>query len=384
MAAVSEAADVDARAAAQREHDEGNSAVGRRDWAAAEEHYSASLALRATPAVYSNRAAARLALGRAAEAVADAKAALALDATFVKASLRLSAAHRALGDDEAALTAAREGLAVAQYIGSPLAEQLHEAAAELAQRFENAPPEPGLLFLAACAHCGKARRKRRVCAACRQVSFCDAECQRAGRPAHREACKIGARLVASRAAEAGLAEPPRPAKLQALERWVAKYPAHMSALQLLAWTLQHAPPPRCWGVRADERGRTGAIQFNVLDSCDATTLRVALWPLSLLQKGMDKADALGLRAEVDHPSTQNRRAILSRVDVDVGYLVSVRDDSPQADAYNVHRMRYSLPTDELEDWAEEMLRERWMRVDADAMLAEVNVTPILSMLASDE
>jgi hypothetical protein len=70
-----------------------------------------------------------LALHRPAEARDDALAALQLDASIMDAYLRLSAAHKATGDDAAALAAAEAGLARVENEHSLLASQLRDAAA---------------------------------------------------------------------------------------------------------------------------------------------------------------------------------------------------------------------------------------------------------------
>ncbi len=118
-----------ARAAAMRACDAGDAALQLHRWAEAEAHYSASLDVAPTAAAFNNRAAARLALHRPAEARDDALAALQLDASIMDAYLRLSAAHKATGDDAAALAAAEAGLARVQNEHSLLASQLRDAAA---------------------------------------------------------------------------------------------------------------------------------------------------------------------------------------------------------------------------------------------------------------
>jgi tetratricopeptide (TPR) repeat protein len=283
------AADAEAarRAAAAREQEAGNAAVARRDWREAQARYTASLALHATAAGFSNRAAARLAQGQAAEAVADARAALALDAGFVRAYVRLSAALRALGDNAAALASAREGLALAERTGSPLAAQLREAAAvaaAVAPRCERKSAAAcAMLIQTACAHCGAALEAKEAaktrCGACRQVSYCNAECQRAGRPAHREACKLGARAIESTTADAGLAALPKGEHMHALQNWIAEHSAHYAALQILAWHVQHSVPHAAWGVTAEEAAGSSAVGLTVLrQRTTDDTLHVSLRP----------------------------------------------------------------------------------------------------------
>jgi hypothetical protein len=315
MAAASATADAETRAAAAREREAGNAAVRRRDWEEAQLRYTASLALHATPAAYSNRAAAHLALGQAAEAVADALAALTLDSSFVRAYVRLSAAHRALGDSAAALAAAREGLTLAERTSSPLAAQLREAAtaATVSPRFEKKSASTRAQFRTVCAHCGAALREPRVCGACRQVSFCDAACQRAGWPSHRAACEVAARAIASATADAGLAALPCGAQMNALQNWVTEHLAHWHALQTLAWHVQQAPPPAAWGVVGDGRpsGGTGAVLFTVLrEATDDDTLRVMLGPLALLNRAAANRDTL--------PAAARARAGARRAPADAG------------------------------------------------------------------
>jgi hypothetical protein len=381
MAAASAAADDDARAAALREQEAGNAAVGRREWDEAAARYTASLALHPTAAAFSNRAAARLALGQADGAVADARAALALDANFVRAFVRLSAAHRALGDDAAALSAAREGLALAERTASPLAAQLREAAAAAgggaAPRLERTSAETRARFLTACAHCGAALREPRLCGACRQVSFCDAACQRAGHAAHRAACAVAARATASAAAEAGLAAPPRGAQTHALQDWVVDHPAHWHALQTLAWHVQHAPPPPTWGATA---ASAGAVLFTVQrERTDDATLRVMLTPLSLLRRAAASRGALpaGARARAqgtdEDPQTLGLVASLSRVEVDVGFLTAIEDR--RVEVASMARVRYNLPAEDLAELAAQLSRERRLRVDGRELRAEVDVAP---------
>jgi hypothetical protein len=380
-----EAADTAARAAAAREQEAGNAAVGRREWSEAEARYTASLALHATAAAFSNRAAVRLAQGRAAEAVADARSALAQDGGFVRAYVRLSAAQRALGDDAAALAAAREGLALAERVASPLAAQLREAAAAAAAsaaeaaertrepRFERASAAARACFLSACAHCGATAREARLCGACRQVYFCDAECQRAAWPTHKAACAIAARAVASVAAEAGLTAPPRGGQAHALQNWLTEQPAHAHALQTLAWHLQHAPPPPSWraaaggssGFADGPRGATGAVLFTVLrEGSDDDTLCVALSPLALLNSS---------DPDTDDDQTLGLQASLSRVDIDVGFLVAIEDR--RCEAVSMARLRYNRPTTTLARLAAACERGARMRVDARGLRAEVDVAP---------
>ena len=355
----------DARAAAQREQDGGNAAVARRDWAAAHERYSASLALHATAAAYSNRAAARLALNRAAEAVEDARAALALDASFVRAYVRLSAAHRALGDDAAALAAARDGISVAERVGSPLARQLRESAAQAAgaapPRFERCTPEARELMHSVCAHCGTLVEHRRICASCRKVAYCNEACQRAGWPAHRAACKRMAAATASAATDVGLTELPGPECTNAVANWAAENKAHWAALRAMAWHIQHALPR--------ERGGTGAAYFKVLRGrAGDATLRVQLMPLAVL-KMMSRA---GTDDDVDM-STQTAGLMdtLSRVDVEIGFMMGV-DDQNAVSAVSSGRVRYGAPTELIREASAQAVREGRLRINTVQLTAEMD------------
>ena len=362
----------DARDAAKREQEAGNAAVGRGDWAEAETRYTSSLALHATPAAHSNRAAARLALGRPGDAVADARAALALDASFVRAYIRLSAALRVLGDDAAALATAREGLALAERTGSPLASQLRDAAAAATAsarpRFEKASAETRARFRTVCAHCTAVLSESRVCAECRQVSFCNEACQAAGWPAHRAACKVMKASMASAVADSGMEAMPRTSQAHALQNWILEHEMHNFALQALAWHVQHSPPAR-WGA-------PGAVMLSILRTTDDATLRVKLAPLGLMRR----VQSIG-HAEHDDVSTSAQTAgmvsVLSRVDIDVGYYVAVEDRRANS-ALSTGRVRYSLPRDMLTDLVARLLYDRQLRVAAATFEAEVDMASLLT------
>ncbi len=49
-----------------------------------------------------------------------------------------------------------------------------------------APGEPGERR---CSHCGKAAQNLKKCSGCRQVRYCNAECQRAHWPQHKKDCR---------------------------------------------------------------------------------------------------------------------------------------------------------------------------------------------------
>lgn len=393
MDAAGAAGAADARAAALREQEAGNTAVGRGDWVVASARYDASLALFATAAAFSNRAACHLALGRPAEAASDARAALALDAGFVRAYVRLSAALRAQGDDAAALAAAREGLARAEAVASPLVAQLREAA-EAASRPRRRAAEPKAqgryehLSEAAranvrtlCAHCGETLRDRRLCAACRQVAYCNEACQRLGWSAHREACAIAAPAMASAADAAGMSLP-RGKQANAVLNWAAASPAHWLALQTLAWTVQHSPVDPGWGIGAVP---AGAVHFSVLRGAgDQDTLRVMLLPSALL--GLADSRGSGARASLARVMQRQQMAgvaaSLGRVDVQVGFLVGVEDRRMEiaGGMQSVARVRYSVSTDLLAELGSEALRERRMRVDGVNLRAEVDVQTFRDLL----
>jgi len=381
MAASSSAAagvDDATLAAAQREQQAGNEAVGRREWAAAHEHYCASIALHATPAALSNRAAARLVLGRPAESAADARAALDLDAKFQRAYLRLSAAQRALGDDESALAAALQGLALAESTASPLVTQLRDAVAAAggAARPERATDEAHSHVRKVCCHCGVVKQKMLWCNACRQVAFCGAACQRAGWPAHRDACRVAAREMVSASAEAGLGKLPRGEQAHALYNWVDEHPAHWMALHALAWHVQHAPMPPEW---RSGTGETGAVLLAVLrDDSDDSTLRVALSPLAAMRSAGVLRAAAGV-AE-DSSGVAALQASLGRVDIAVGFLCSVQDK--RLHVHSMGRVRYNLSAELLAEMAEAETRGRRMRVDTRTMRAEVEVALYRKLLTS--
>ena len=360
---MAESDDGGARVAAQLEQDAGNAAVSRGDWAAAHERYTASLALHATAAVYSNRAATRVALGRALEAVGDAREALRLDPGFVKAYVRLSAAQRALGDDASALSAARKGLELAERTNSPVAAQLREAVALVADaeppRLERRTPEARANFRNVCAHCDASPADARVCSGCRSVCFCDDACQQAGWAAHKRTCKRMAANLARVSTGVGLDAPKGRGHLHALQNWAtaAENEHHMLALEVFAWHVQQTPP-RAWNVAA------GAVMFKVMrDSTDDSTLRLQMLPLAIMKReeGFREIKAM----------TAGLLDTLGRVDINVGFLMGV-EDRRSASVVSSARLRYSLPTDLLQHLATEASRLGKLRI-VDGFSAEVDV-----------
>jgi tetratricopeptide (TPR) repeat protein len=89
----------------------GNTAFKKQDWSSAHSNWSASLSLSPDVLVFCNRAAACLKLARFSDAVVDCDAALAIDATCVKAFFRRGVALRNLGRPK---EAARDLLAALQ------------------------------------------------------------------------------------------------------------------------------------------------------------------------------------------------------------------------------------------------------------------------------
>lgn len=90
---------------------EGNRAMAAKNFDEAIEKYTAAINLNPKNAVYfSNRAAAYSSSSQHAKAVEDAKQAIAIDPTFLKAYSRLGLAQYALGDAKAAMEAYKKGL----------------------------------------------------------------------------------------------------------------------------------------------------------------------------------------------------------------------------------------------------------------------------------
>ena len=89
----------------------GNSAVARKDYAAAIEHYTQALAITPDNKIYlSNRAAAYSQSGQHSLAAADALKAVEIDPGYAKAWSRLGHARFALGDAKGSMEAYQKGL----------------------------------------------------------------------------------------------------------------------------------------------------------------------------------------------------------------------------------------------------------------------------------
>jgi hypothetical protein len=90
----------------------------------------------------------------------------------------------------------------------------------------------------------------------------------------------------------------------------------------------------------------------------------------------DSAVAVLARAQFSdaHPGTQGVEAVLSRVDVDVGFLAQIHDR--RCDVVSTARVRYNLPADLLAQLAHEMQRDGQLRVYGRELRAEVDVAPL--------
>lgn len=80
----------------------GNKAFGQGDFAAAEEHYTKGIEINSkAEALFSNRAATRLKLGRPIDALSDAEECIKINPAFMKGYHRKALAHSVMGDETA-------------------------------------------------------------------------------------------------------------------------------------------------------------------------------------------------------------------------------------------------------------------------------------------
>ena len=118
---------------ATKAKEEGNAAFRRKDYAEAVQCFTRSLTLNSRDyQVLGNRSAALSSLGRWEESLADARAAVAIDPTYVKGFYRQANALLQLGRPAEAAAAATAGLKL-QPSNAQMQELLHRATAQMGQ-----------------------------------------------------------------------------------------------------------------------------------------------------------------------------------------------------------------------------------------------------------
>ena len=345
----------------------GNALFGKSQYEAAAAAYGAALSSGpcsqlTTAVLRSNRAACYLQLRKPELAVEDSLAAVEADPGYHKALLRLAAAYAGLGHLHKALKAAQQGATAAS--DATLQSQFAKAAAEYkkamkeeireaTQQRQVPVPLPGRSVVSTastCNACGAVDAatgygiRFRECINCRSVVYCTVECA-AGHwyDNHKPVCDA---LKRKRESEL----PPVPSSKEemnaeactkALHAFSQAFPAHFTALQVLAFVLQHmAEPP--WG------GAPGPVQLEILNVeqlTDTKPLVVSAWPLSVLRDLLAKAKP----GTKDLATVQDMVSGLHNVDVAVGFKCILPMLGPGAIA--APPMRYALSTDQLMELA---------------------------------
>eukprot|EP00904_Undaria_pinnatifida_P001203 jgi/Undpi1/11083/HiC_scaffold_30.g13381.m1 len=121
--------------------EKGNAAFAAKNYEEAEGLYSQAIAMLGEDAphtLYGNRAAARLGLGRAADALADAETAIQKDGRWLKGYHRKACAHQAMGESGIALETYRQALDL-EPKNKWLKEQVRQAKADFVNTSKTAP-----------------------------------------------------------------------------------------------------------------------------------------------------------------------------------------------------------------------------------------------------